>query len=125
MWLSLNLSRDERKSPMWTLILVISAVMVAEHLKASEANRIRQALRCADISLEKAASYMELDKSLLRRQLDGEGHLSHTRLLLLPETFWQWYHLLGSAERGMPAVFRDLSPLRMIKMALRQRERVA
>lgn len=111
---------------MLTVLLIVLAVMVADHVKAAEATRIKQALRFADISPDKAAVYMEMDRSQLHRQLNGEGHLSHTRLLLLPAEFWRWYHFLGLQDCGLPRVLQDLKPLRMVKMALaRKKEGVA
>lgn len=55
----------------------------------------RWILRVIDRSLQRSLSVKEacaalgIDKSQLRRQLDGDGHLSVYRLGALPEVFWR------------------------------------
>ena len=90
-----------------------------------DADLIRAALRHADISLTKAALWMEMDAAQLERQLNGDGHLSHKRLLKLPLKFHQWMNLLGSirygapreVRRGIPVVLAMAAHRRMLKMA--------
>lgn len=88
----------------------------------THAERIKLALHYADISVEKAAIWMGIDRSQLRRQLGGEGHLSARRLASLPIGFHQWYGLLLLEELGIPAPVR-----RAIKvhLALAARKRMA
>lgn len=66
------------------------------------ANLIRAALRHADISVTKAALWMEMDRSQFERQLSGEGHVSLNRLEKLPLLFWQWTALLMVEWFGLP-----------------------
>jgi hypothetical protein len=66
---------------------------------------IREALRHADISVEKAALHMGIDKSLLSRQLSGDGHLSIRRLAMLPRDFWRWYMAGLMSEYDLPDMF--------------------
>lgn len=63
---------------------------------------VREALRHADISLEKAALYMDIDKAQLHRQMHGDGHLSVRRLSKLPPVFWSWYGVLICEKYGLP-----------------------
>ena len=85
-----------------------------------DADLIRAALRHADISITKAAMWMEMDRTLLERQLDGEGHLSHKRLLMLPLKFHQWLSLLSSVRYGPPRVVRRAIPV-VLAMAAHKR----
>jgi hypothetical protein len=78
---------------------------------------IREALRLAGLSLEKAAIWMEMDPRLLDRQLNGEGHLKHTALGKLPLGFWQWFGLLISINYGTPAVVKRSAPIVLAQMA--------
>lgn len=77
---------------------------------------IRQALRHADISLSKAAIWMEMDVRQLDRQLHGEGHLKHTALLKLPLRFHQWLSVLQVARYGLPKEVRRALPLAIATM---------
>jgi len=83
---------------------------------------IRRALRHADISLSKAALWMEMDARQLDRELNGLGHLKHTALLKLPLIFHQWFTLLQAERYGLPNEVRRSLPL---YLALRGRKRMA
>lgn len=124
-----SLSRTMRYFPFVLLALI-------------DADLIRAALRHADISITKAALWMEIDRALLERQLDGEGHLSHKRLLLLPLAFHRWLNFLGCQRYGLPSEAKRGIPLtlgllasarisrqsrRMVKMrlALQQKARAS
>jgi hypothetical protein len=85
-----------------------------------DADLIRAALRHADISITKAAVWMECDRALLERQLDGEGHLSHRRLLMLPLSFHRWMNFLGSIKYGLPSEVRRSAPLQLAVMGQRR-----
>lgn len=89
-----------------------------------DADLIREALRHADLSLRKAALWMEMDESLLERQLKGDGHLSHKRLLMLPLGFWQWFGLLQAERYGLPREVKRAVPLTMVMLARKRMARV-
>lgn len=85
-------------------LLALSAVADPDAIIA-HAQIIRRALRMADLSLEKASITQAIDKSHkshFNRQLAGEGHISLSRLLLLPQAFLRWYFFLGAMEYGLP-----------------------
>jgi hypothetical protein len=82
---------------------------------------IREALRLAGLSLEKAAIWMEMDPRLLDRQLSGDGHLKHTALVKLPAKFFQWYGVLMLERVGLPKEVKRSVP---IVLALLARKRL-
>jgi hypothetical protein len=90
-----------------------------------DADLIRAALRMADISITKAALWMEVDKGLLERQLNGEGHLSHRRLLMLPLGFHRWFNLLAVEKYGLPREVTRAVPLTLALLAKRRMARAA
>lgn len=78
-----------------------------EELLRKHARLIREALRLADLSIEKACLYMHISKSQFVNQLNGIGHLSYTRLCLLPLEFWRWMGVLIAEDDGLPhRIFR-------------------
>jgi hypothetical protein len=83
------------------LILGLPAA-AADTVNLVDLTVVRDALKHADISLEKAALYMDIDKSQLHRQLHGDGHLSVRRLARLPTAFWSWYGVLLCEHYGLP-----------------------
>jgi hypothetical protein len=89
-----------------------------------DADLIRAALRHADISITKAALWMEMDRTLLERQLDGEGHLSHKRLLMLPLKFHQWFSFLSTERYGQPQVVKRGIPIVLALAAHRRMLRI-
>jgi len=97
-----------------------AAVNVDPDSLRPHARLVREALRMADISIEKASLFMGISKSQLCNQLSGEGHLSWKRLTLLPVGFRQWYHLLGSEEVGLPEVVTRATRIRMAVKARKQ-----
>lgn len=54
---------------------------------------VLESLEHAHITVKEAAALMRLDESQFRKQLRGEpsNHLSLTRLVRLPYTFWLWF----------------------------------
>lgn len=93
------------------LTVVLAAILDRNRL--IDAAEIREALRRADISIEKACLYMAdprtgkpKDRALLDRQLNGEGHLRHTDLCLLPVVFWREYLMLMLCKIGYPSRLR-------------------
>lgn len=88
---------------MWTLTLIIlGLVLLTDDQRRTAANRIREALRLADLGIRKAALHMELDPSDFERALSGERKLDLWRLEMLPDAFHQHFHLLGLRDRGLP-----------------------
>jgi hypothetical protein len=85
---------------------------------------IREALRRADISLTKAAIWMEMDRALLDRRLNGDGHLRHSDLCKLPVKFWQHYLVLMIARVGVPPEYRRAFPLMLALMAQKRMARM-
>ena len=64
-----------------------------------------EAMRLSDLTKEKACQWMAIDKNQFRRQSEEQdGHISLTRLMLLPPLFWQFYALLLAEEFGLPKV---------------------
>ena len=88
------------------------------------AERIKTALRFANLSIDKAALWMDMDQSLLRRQLQGDGHISYTRLVKLPVAFWQWL-AVGIAEQvGVPKAVRRAVRLQLAVVSRKQMARM-
>lgn len=87
----------------------------------SQAARVVQALHLADISVEKAAVWMDVDPSQLRRQLAGDGHLSYRRLTQLPCEFWRWWALLVAEDVGLPFVVRRAARLHLALSGTRKK----
>ena len=85
---------------------------------------IREALRCADLSLTKAALWMEMDPRLLDRQLQGEGHLKHSALMKLPVSFHRWYHFLMAGRVGLPKEVKRALPLTLSLMGRKRMARM-
>lgn len=81
---------------------LVVLIQMDPDLLRREVRLVLDALRWADLSVEKAALYMGISASLLRRQLDGDGHVSWTRLLLLPAAFWQAYAIALATQHGLP-----------------------
>jgi hypothetical protein len=67
-----------------------------------DADLIRAALRHADISITKACVWMDMDPAQFERQLNGEGHLSHKRLLMLPLKFINGFPVECAMRYGPP-----------------------
>lgn len=98
-----------------------------------DADLIRAALRHADIGIVTAARWMELDPAQLERQLNGEGHLSHKRLLMLPLKFHKWFAFLSvlrygppqEVRRGIPVLLAMASHRRMLRITQITRRQLA
>ena len=84
--------------------------------------RVREALRHADLSQEKAAIWMGMQKAHLSDALAGGRPLSLTKLMKLPAEFWQWYGLLVVEDVGLPTVVRRAA---LMRVALAGRKRMA
>lgn len=86
--------------------LSFAAVGAVPHVDPDRLRRhariLREALRLADLSLEKASLEMGIAKQQLHNQLAGEGHVSHTRLMLLPDEVWQWLGVVIAESFGLP-----------------------
>ncbi len=102
------------------LLIILAAVQIDAHARELHARLVREALRLADISIEKAALYMAIDRAQFDRQLQGDGHVSFTRLMALPEEFWRWFYLLGAELAGIPEVVTRSARLRLALKARRQ-----
>lgn len=105
--------------PIFALLSVLPFVLVL-----LDADLIRAALRHADISIAKAAIWMEMDRGLLDRQLDGEGHLSHRRLLMLPLGFHQWLSFLQCQRYGLPGEVRHAALIEVAVVSSREMVKV-
>jgi hypothetical protein len=97
------------------------AVTVEPEILRRHALRIKTALRYADISPSKAAVWMNLDPSQFARQLEGEGHLSYTRLVKLPASFWSWLAVLIAEDVGLPLVIRRAARLQIALLRTRKK----
>lgn len=67
------------------------------------ADRVRAALGKCGIQQKDAAFRMGISEGLLSRQLSGAERISLQQLSKLPLEFWQWFHLLGVKDAGLPA----------------------
>lgn len=85
-----------------SVLLVLGLVALSDDQRRTAAQRIREALRLADIAITKAARWMALDPSDLERGLSGARKLDVWRLEMLPDEFHRHYHLLGLRDRGLP-----------------------
>ncbi|HXG71353.1 MAG TPA: hypothetical protein VNJ04_12175, partial [Gemmatimonadaceae bacterium] len=85
-------------------------------------SRIKDAMRHADLSTEKAALYMHQDRAHLHRQLQGDGHLSAKRMADLPDETWRWLAIGLLDELGLP---RELQRAARWQMAQMGRKRMA
>lgn len=85
---------------------------------------IREALRYADISITKAAAWMEMDPRQLDRQLNGAEHLRHASLAKLPTVFHSWYHFLMLDRVRLPRPVRRGLPLQLALMGKRRMARM-
>jgi hypothetical protein len=101
--------------------MILIAPAVDPHILKLHADRIKTALRYADISPTKAALWMSIDPRQFDRQLNGEGHISYTRLVMLPVLFWQWFGLLIVVQVGLPLVIRKSARLALTFMGFRKR----
>lgn len=104
------------------------------------AHFIREALRRADISVEKACLYIvhpktgkPKDRAQFARELDGIGHLRYSDLCQLPIRFWQHLGMVILQELGMPREMRHAvvfalalhGKKSMARMKTRQRQEVS
>jgi hypothetical protein len=65
-------------------------------------NEFKDALRQSDVSQEKLALYLEMDKGQLSRQLNGEGGITLKRLAQCPEETWRWFAVGILLHLGLP-----------------------
>lgn len=96
--------------------LVLGAPKVDPTVFVKHVGLVKRALELSGLSLEKAAIWMEMDRSQLHRQLEGDGHLSLTRLMLLPVTFWRWYGLLIAEQLGLPVEVRRAARMTLARI---------
>lgn len=82
----------------------------------------RDALRHSDLSQEKAARWMEMDKSRLSRQLSGEGAITLKRIAKLPRETQARFAVCVLEQLGLP---RDVKQAARIALGLMSRKRMA
>jgi hypothetical protein len=92
--------------------LLFPCAIDRERAKA-KGDLIREALRLSDLSVTKAAIWMQMDASQLERELNGHGHLSTARLSLLPVSFWQEYALVIAHRYGLPERFETAKRMQL------------
>lgn len=95
-------------------VTILAAVQLDDARRRSmerAAWRIQEALRRADISILKAALYMEMDRADLHKALAGERKLDIARLELLPDRFHQEHWPLIAEDHGVPALFNTFLKL--------------
>jgi hypothetical protein len=102
--------------------LGVTGAVVDPRLFCERVAVVKRALELSGLTTEKAALWMEMDKSQLHRQLQGEGHLSLTRMVQLPVAFWAWFGLLLVEECGLP---REAQRAARVVLALLGRKRMA
>ena len=85
-----------------------SALLNADQQRQSQI--VRNALRHADMPLDKAAIYADVDVRQLSREIDGlTGTLRH--LFRLPPAFLQWFGAELIAEFGYPEEVQRLAEI--------------
>lgn len=82
--------------------LVLGLIALSEDQRRTATERIREALRLANIALSEAAFIMRMAHSDLTRGLSGERKLDHWRLEMLPPVYHQHHALLELRDRGLP-----------------------
>lgn len=103
------------------LVFVLGALCIQRpEFKASIGKYVREALTRSGLSVKAAALTMGMDHAQLSRQLDGDGHLSITRLMALPPSFWRWFAVELAVHVGTPRELRATQRLRMARASLRQ-----
>lgn len=114
------------------LLCIPTAVAIDPDVLRIHIARVREAAaRCGIDSEEKLALHLEMDRGQLHRQLNGDGHLSLTRLMKLPKAFWQHYGVLVASDYGMPPEFQRAAKLafgligrkRQLRMAAKTSQR--
>jgi hypothetical protein len=65
-------------------------------------NDLRAALRHSDVSQEKLALYLGMDKAQLSRQLAGDGGITLKRLAECPDDVWRWFAVGILLSLGLP-----------------------
>lgn len=101
-------------------LAMLGLVQLAEGQQRKASDRIREALRRADISLGNAAAYMQMDQGDLTRALAAERKLDLWRLEMLPDTFWREYWPLLARDKGLPESFQTAA--RVLPMVLSMKE---
>jgi len=105
---------------MWTLTFACVAIVIQvdPELFRAHVARLLEAWRLANISVEKASYRMAIDRRQLQRQLDAPdgGHLSLTRMFVLPAEVFRWWAVLLIRDLGWPTAFAPV--VKMIKMEL-------
>jgi hypothetical protein len=86
-------------------------VQLSEDERRRSADRIREALRLADIGIRQAARIMEMDPADFERALTGERKLDLWRLEMLPASYWQEFWPLLARDKGNPASFRTFAQI--------------
>ena len=98
------------------LLPLLIVIRVDDAVLQSHVARFKEALRLADISMEKSCEWRGINYSQSMRQLDGDGHISFTRMMLLPPIFWQWFALLLAEDYGVPkCVTRGMRILMVVR----------
>ena len=108
---------------MWLLLVIVFSAVISRERQTQEiAADVRAALAHSGYSLKAAAADMQIDRSQLRRELDGIGHLSMARLSSLSIGFHQWFAVMRAQRVGLPMEIQTGRTLRrsMLKLSLRE-----
>lgn len=81
-----------------------------------------EANRRYGMSVEKMAVWLDVDVRQLRRQLEGEGNISFTRMMQLPVGWWGWFAIGILTEFGIP---RELRRAARVSVAIFAEKRMA
>ena len=107
------------------LIALVIAVVVDDMVRRQFVAAIEAALEHAHVSEGDACALMDIRQNQWSEQKAGIGHLSLTRMMLLPDDFW-WFFAAEIAEmKEIPAVVQAAARLRtrdrgVLKMRLRE-----
>lgn len=111
---------DSKQGSEDSMLFLFGALCIPRpEFKAGTGRDIQEALASAGLSLKAAALYMDMDHAQLSRQLDGDGHVSVTRLASLPPEFHRWFAVKLAERYGLPKAIRAGQRLRMARASLR------
>lgn len=106
-------------------LTLVACLQVDPDVLRREAQLLREAMEKARWSIEKLSLHLGVDKSQLRREIDGETNLTKKRELTLPLEIRQWYAALTLQEIGLPDRLVRAEPLLALRRHSKQNSEVA
>lgn len=99
--------------------LTLDPVILRMHVEL-----LREAAEFAGLSEEKFCLWQEVDDAQWRRQCHGIGHISLSRLMNLPVSFWSWYGLLLVTKFGLPKEVRRVARVTVAVFGMKKMARM-